>query len=307
MTVKEQILEIFERDRGTVYSGGELALRLGVSRNAVWKAVRQLEAEGWQFDAASGRGYCLREDSDVLSVQGITRCLGSAADGLDIRVYRSITSTNTVLKEMAAEGAPEGTVLVAAEQTAGRGRMNRQFYSPSGTGLYLSVLLRPRMKAQEALFLTTAAAVAVARTVEEVAGRETGIKWVSDVFLDGRKSCGIGVNVTPPEGGFPDAIKDIAGAVFTDAAPPTDAKNRIAAGIVAHFMEYYRDLSRRPFFDEYVRRSVVVGKDVLVLGKDEPRKARALAIDESCNLRVRYEDGSEGLLSSGEVSIRQLS
>ncbi len=327
MTVKEQILEIFERDRGTVYSGGELALRLGVSRNAVWKAVRQLEAEGWQFDAVSGRGYCLRKDSDVLSVQGITRCLGGAADGLDIRVYRSITSTNTVLKDMAAEGASEGTVLVAAEQTAGRGRMNRQFYSPSGTGLYLSVLLRPRMKAQEALFLTTAAAVAVARTVEEVAGRETGIKWVNDVFLDGRKICGIlteasfdmesgaleyaicgiGVNVTPPEGGFPDAIKDIAGAVFTDAAPPTDAKNRIAAGIVAHFMEYYRDLSRRPFFDEYVRRSVVVGKDVLVLGKDEPRKARALAIDESCRLLVRYEDGSEGLLSSGEVSIRQLS
>lgn len=326
MTVKEQILEIFERDRGTVYSGGELAERLGVSRNAVWKAVRQLEAEGWQFDAASGRGYCLREDSDVLSVQGITRCLGGAADGLDIRVYRSITSTNTVLKEMAAEGAPEGTVLVAAEQTAGRGRMNRKFYSPTGTGLYLSVLLRPRMKAQEALFITTAAAVAVARTVEEVAGRETGIKWVNDVFLDRRKICGIlteasfdmesgaleyavcgiGVNVTPPEGGFPDEIKDVAGAVFTDAAPPTDAKNRIAAGIVRHFMEYYRDLSRRPFFDEYVRRSVVVGQDILVLGRDEPRKARALAIDESCNLRVRYEDGSEGVLASGEVSIRRL-
>ena len=204
--------------------------------------------------------------------------------------------------------------------------MNRKFYSPTGTGLYLSVLLRPRMKAQEALFITTAAAVAVARTVEEVAGRETGIKWVNDVFLDGRKICGIlteasfdmesgaleyavcgiGVNVTPPEGGFPDEIKDVAGAVFTDAAPPADAKNRIAAGIVRHFMEYYRDLSRRPFFDEYVRRSVVVGQDILVLGRDEPRKARALAIDESCNLRVRYEDGSEGVLASGEVSIRRL-
>ena len=75
---------------------------------------------------------------------------------------------------------------------------------------------------------------------------------------------------------------------------------------MAHFMEYYRDLSRRPFFDEYVRRSVVVGQDILVLGRDEPRKARALAIDESCNLRVRYEDGSEGVLASGEVSIRRL-
>lgn len=324
MTVKEHILEIFENSKGQFLSGGELAAQLGVSRNAVWKAVRQLEAEGYVFDSVSGRGYRLREQGDVLSEQGIRKYLGSTSDLLDLQVYKKITSTNTVLKEMSAEGAPEFTVLVAAEQTAGRGRMNRQFYSPTATGLYLSILLRPKMKAEEALFITTAAAVAVARVVEEISGRQAGIKWVNDVFMDGKKVCGIlteaafdmesgaleyavagiGVNVCDPESGFPDEIKDIAASVFGAQAPPADARNQIAAGILRYFTEYYKNLPAHTFFDDYVSRSVVVGQDIFVLGKGEPRPAKALAIDSNCNLRVRYGDGSEEVLSSGEISVK---
>ena len=324
MTVKEHILEIFESSKGEFLSGGELAARLGVSRNAVWKAVKQLQAEGYVFDSVSGRGYRLHEESDVLSEQGIRKYLGSAGDKLDLRVYQTITSTNTVLKEMAAEGAPEFTVLVAAEQTAGRGRMNRQFYSPTATGLYLSILLRPQMKAEEALFITTAAAVAVARVVEEVSGRPAGIKWVNDVFVDGKKVCGIlteaafdmesgaleyavagiGVNISDPEGGFPDEIRDIAASVFGTEPPPADARNKMAAGILRYFTEYYENLPAHTFFADYVSRSVVIGQDIFVLGKGEPRPAKALAIDQNCNLRVRYADGQEELLSSGEISVR---
>lgn len=324
MSVKEEILQIFENDRENYYSGEQLAARLGVSRSAVWKAVKQLEADGYQFDAVSGRGYSLRQGSDVISKQGIARYLGNAAGNPDIKVYKTVSSTNTVLKEMAAGGAAEGTVVVAAQQTAGRGRMNRRFHSPGGTGLYLSVLLRPRMKAQEALFITTAAAVAVARTVEEVSGKSTGIKWVNDVFIDDKKICGIlteasfdmesgeleyaicgiGVNICLPEGGFPDEIKGIAGAVF-DQAPSGDIKNRIAAGIIERFMEYYANLPEHTFFEEYIRRSVIVGKEITVLGRGEPKTARALSIDRQCNLVVRYQDGSEETLASGEVSIRK--
>ncbi len=324
MSVREEILNIFENGRGEFFSGGELAERLGVSRNAVWKAVRQLESEGYHFDAVSGKGYSLRQESDVLSEQGIIRYLGQSAEKLDIRVYKTVTSTNTLLKEMAANGAAEGTVIVAAEQTAGKGRMNRKFHSPGGTGLYLSLLLRPKMKAQEALFITTAAAVAVARTVEEVSGKSAGIKWVNDVFINGRKICGIlteasfdmesgeleyaicgiGVNICPPDGGFPDEIREIAGAVF-DAPPAGDVKNRIAAGIIEKLMNDYANLSARSFFDEYVKRSVILGEDITVLGRGEPRRAKALSIDRSCNLVVRYEDGTEETLGSGEVSIRK--
>lgn len=324
MSVKEEILRIFENDPESYYSGQQLAARLGVSRSAVWKAVRQLEAEGYVFSAVSGRGYSLSRSSDVISERGIKKHLGESAGAYDIKVYPTVTSTNTLLKEMAANGAPEGTVIIAAEQTAGKGRMSRRFHSPSGTGLYLSILLRPRMKADEALFITTAAAVAVAQTVEEVSGRHAGIKWVNDVFIDGRKICGIlteasfdmesggleyavcgiGVNIVPPEGGFPDEIKDIAGAVF-DQAPPCDVKNRIAAGIVERFMGFYHSMPAHTFFEEYVKRSVTVGGTVTVYGRGEPRRAEALAIDRECRLVVRYADGGEEALNSGEVSVRK--
>ena len=323
MSVKDEMLKILVNDCENSFSGGELASRLGVSRTAVWKAVNQLKEEGYEFDAASGRGYSLVRVSDVISKPGIEKYLGKKAEKYTIQVYKTITSTNTVLKEMAADGAAEGTVLVAAEQTAGKGRMARRFVSPSGTGLYLSILLRPKLNAGEALFITTAAAVAVARTVEEVSGRSAGIKWVNDVFMDGRKICGIlteasfdmesggleyavcgiGVNIMPPQGGFPDEIKDIAGAVF-EKQPSFDAKNRIAAGIIERFTEYYEKLPEHAFFEEYKNRSVTVGKKITVLGRGEPRDATALAIDEECRLVVRYDDGSECTLNSGEVSIR---
>ena len=306
MSVKDEMLKILVNDCENSFSGGELASRLGVSRTAVWKAVNQLKEEGYEFDAASGRGYSLVRASDVISKPGIEKYLGKKAEKYTIQVYKTITSTNTVLKEMAADGAAEGTVLVAAEQTAGKGRMARRFVSPSGTGLYLSILLRPKLNAGEALFITTAAAVAVARTVEEVSGRSAGIKWVNDVFMDGRKICGvcgIGVNIMPPQGGFPDEIKDIAGAVF-EKQPSFDAKNRIAAGIIERFTEYYEKLPEHAFFEEYKNRSVTVGKKITVLGRGEPRDATALAIDEECRLVVRYDDGSECTLNSGEVSIR---
>ena len=324
MSVKEQILRIFENDRESYYSGEQLAAKLGVSRSAVWKAVRQLQDDGYRFNAVSGRGYALCAESDVISSEGIRKYLGAKSEGLAIRTYKTISSTNTVLKEMAAEGAPEGTVLVSAEQTAGRGRMSRRFHSPGGTGLYLSILLRPGMNMREALFITTAAAVAVARTVEEVSGRKAGIKWVNDVFMDGKKICGIlteasfdmesrrldyavcgiGVNICPPKGGFPDEIRETAGAVFAEH-PESDVKNRIAAGIIGKFMDYYRRFPEHAFFDEYVKRSVIIGEKITVIGKGEPREATALAIDPNCNLVVRYSNGAEEALYSGEVSIRK--
>ena len=150
--------------------------------------------------------------------------------GLDIIEKDSVTSTNTELIEMAKNGAKEGTVLIASEQTAGKGRTGKSFYSPEGSGVYLSILLRPDFKPEDALFLTTIAAVATAKAIESVSDKEAKIKWVNDVYLDNKKVCGIltesalssdmekldyavvgiGINLCPPEGGFPDDIKNIA-------------------------------------------------------------------------------------------------
>ena len=153
MSVKEQVLTILEEEKGCYLSGEDMATQLGVSRNAIWKAIRQLQKEGHLIEGVPRLGYTLRMDSHVLSVPGIKKYL--QVPDLELTVYPTLPSTNTALKQAAEAGAPAGTVLIAEEQTAGRGRLGRSFYSPAGTGLYFSVLLRPTLPATECSLITT--------------------------------------------------------------------------------------------------------------------------------------------------------
>ncbi len=318
----EAVLALLDEARGRYLSGEEMALRLAVSRAAVWKAVRALREEGYPIAAAPNRGYALAETADVLSAPGIRKYLTGEAAELRVETQERVSSTNTVLKERAASGEAAGAVLAVGEQTAGRGRMGRSFFSPGGTGLYLSVLLRPDAPPGEAALITTAAAVAVAEAVEAVSGRKAGIKWVNDVYLDGKKICGIlteagvdletgaldyavlgiGVNVYPPGEGFPEDLAERAGAVFD--APRGDLRNRLAAEILNRVTPFCRDLSARRFVPAYRRRSLVLGREIRIISGGEGGLALALDVDDDCRLRVRYPDGREALLSAGEVSVR---
>lgn len=319
---KEKLLALLWQNADTFISGEELARRLSVSRTAVWKAIGQLRDEGYTIESVSNRGYRLLSASDVLSEDGIRRHLKNQV--LNIQVYKTITSTNTVLKALAAEGAPAGLALVACEQTAGRGRMGRSFYSPADSGLYLSLLLRPDMSAVEATKLTACAAVAAAETIEELSGRSAQIKWVNDIFVDGRKVCGIlteasvdcenglmryviiglGVNTHVPAGDFPEELRDIAGAAFDTESIP-ELRCRLAAGILDRLAAYTEKPDAPNVFDAYKRRSLVLGKAVNILspGKD-PVPAQVLDLKEDYSLLVRLPDGSTKQLNSGEVSIR---
>ena len=189
MSVKDEVLKELENNKGDYISGGQLADNLGVSRNSVWKAIKALEKSGYEINAIPNKGYCLAEKNDILSSYSIKQHLKNPH--LDISVFSSVTSTNTILKEMAEQGAKEGTVIIAEEQTAGRGRTGKQFYSPKGTGIYISILLRPDIPAEESLFLTTSAAVATARAIEDVSDKRALIKWVNDIYLEDKKTCGI--------------------------------------------------------------------------------------------------------------------
>lgn len=326
MTVKQKILEIFEIEKGKYISGEELAAHLSVSRTAVWKAVKQLQDEGYSIDAVPNKGYCLSNATDILSAQSISKYLLENAELFKISVHKTVSSTNIVLKELASQGSPEGTVVIAEEQTSGRGRRNRDFYSPADTGIYMSILLRPKFSAEEALFLTTSAAVAVAQAVEAVSGREAKIKWVNDIYCDDKKICGIlteasfdmegggleyavlgiGINVKKPQDGFPADIKDVATAVFEDNLNVVDTKSRLAAEVLQRFWSYYINLDNKTFLSEYRQRSLIVGKEILVLGNNTSEKAVALEIDDQCHLKVRLGDGTIKTLSSGEVSIKKL-
>ena len=319
---KEKLLALLWQNADTYISGEELAQRLSVSRTAVWKAIGQLRNEGYAIESVSNRGYRLLSASDVLSEEGIRRHLKNKA--LRIQVYKTITSTNTVLKALAAEGAPTGLTLVAGEQTAGRGRMGRSFFSPADSGLYLSLLLRPDMSAMEATRLTACAAVAVAETIEELSGHPAQIKWVNDIFVDDRKVCGIlteasidcengmmryviiglGVNTHVPAGDFPEELRGIAGAAF-DADSIPELRCRLAAGILDRLAAYTEKPDDPAVFEAYKRRSLVLGKAVNILSPGKaPVPAQVLDLKEDYSLLVRLPDGSTSRLNSGEVSIR---
>lgn len=332
ISLKNKVLEILERQKGRHISGSELAEQTGVSRNAVWKAVKGLQEEGYAITAVTNKGYCLELENDILSVQSVSRYLLPELSWLQLEVHKVIDSTNNRAKEYAAQGRPEGLVIIAQEQTAGRGRMGRSFYSPSMSGVYISFLMRPDFTARESLFLTTAAAVAAAETIEEVSGEPAGIKWVNDVFCHGKKVCGIlteasvnvemelleyavtgiGFNIREPEGGFPEEIKDVAGPIFQKeqdfglADSDHDARSRIAAGMINRFWSYYQHLTERTFMPEYKRRSFLLGQEVQTLS-EPPLCGRAEDIDEEGHLILSLPDGTRTVLSSGEVSVRLIS
>ncbi len=322
MTVQDHLRELLEANKSVFLSGEEIARRLGVSRNAVWKAIHSLKADGYPIRAVPNRGYCLAGSSDVLSESGIRQYLTGEARALSLRVFDSVDSTNLVLRRLAGEGAPEGTVVVAAEQTGGRGRKGRSFFSPQGTGVYISLLLKPKIAADDATLITTTAAVAVCGAVEALSGKSAGIKWVNDVFLGDKKVCGIltegsfdmesgqfeyavlgtGINVYEPAGGFPEEIRPIAGSVLPSSTP--DGKNRMIAEFLNRFLPLYRTLGNEQTNAEYRRRSFVPGRSILVLRGGSATPARALEVDARCRLVVEYEDGATEALSSGEISIR---
>ena len=242
-------------------------------------------------------------------------------NGLAFEVYDCVDSTNRIAKERGESGAAEGLVILADSQTAGRGRLGRTFCSPSETGLYMSILLRPKLPAQKALSITTAAAVAVCRAVEKVSSRTAHIKWVNDVYCDGKKVCGIlteaafdgadmtyavlgiGINVCAPKGGFSADIADIATAIYHDGEGDRYA---LAAAVLDAFFEEYTHLQEERYVQEYRERSCLVGKTVIVKSSSGDREAIALGVDEQCRLLVRYEDGEDEALSFGDVSNKMI-
>lgn len=321
-SVKDIVLDVLEHHRGEYISGGELAKTLEVSRNAVWKAIKSLEKEGYAIDAVKNKGYRLAENNDILSEQSIQKYLNKYQDVFQIEVFKSINSTNEVLKERAFGGEAEGTVLISEEQTNGKGQLGRKFYSPMGTGIYMSILLRPKMNMENALFITTSAAVAVAQAIEWVSHRKAEIKWVNDIYCNGKKVCGIlteaafnietsgldyvvlgiGMNVKEPEHGFPEELADIADSIFPES--DTDIRSQLVAEVLMRFWKYYENLEKKEFVEEYKSRSCLIGKPIIIESKEEKKEVMVMSINDQCHLIVKMADGSEEELCAGTVRLK---
>lgn len=321
MNTKELLLELLETQDGSYLSGEEIARQLRLSRAAVWKAVKSLQSEGYEICAVPNKGYCLSPETDLVSVQGIRKLLDADCRNLEILVLPTAESTNTLLREKAQQGAPEGYTVISNQQTGGRGRFGRPFFSPDKTGIYLSILLKPAVPSSEALRVTTMAAVAMCQAIEEVSEETPQIKWVNDIYIRGKKVCGIlteaaldlesgmleyavlgvGVNVYTPQEGFPEEIRDTAGAIFSSFTP--NAKNRLIAAFLNRFLSCYRTWNLGDYMEEYRSRSLVIGKTATVQKDGVPQVVQIRGIDDACRLIVEYDNGETGCFSYGEVHL----
>ncbi len=324
-STKEKVLTMLEKNRGVPVSGAAISKDLSVTRGAIWKAVEELRKEGHEILASPNKGYALSENSDLLSEEGILHHMQNPniVRGR-IFIHKSIGSTNQTAKKMAFEGIAHPFVVLAEEQTDGRGRLGRGFYSPEGSGLYLSILLRPDRTKESAILTTTAAAVAVCRSLKKKLSIDAQIKWVNDIYIRERKICGIlteavndfetgtiealvlgiGINVKESEKGFPEEIKNKAGTLEESAGMNHISRNRLAASVIDEVLKINEHLNPEDFLKEYRSKCFILGKNIAVSRGDELYAAKAVDIGERGELIVKKQDGTFSILNSGEISIR---
>ena len=325
---KETVLALLLREKGHFVSGEAVSAELGITRAAIWKSISALRAQGYEIDAVTGRGYCLKSLPDTLTEQTVRSYLGPVETvGKRIDCFDSIDSTNAYLKRIALDGAPDGTVAVAAEQTSGRGRRGRSFQSAAGKGVYLSILLRPKLAPSQLMPLTGLIAVAMSRAVDRVAGTHSQIKWTNDLVYDRRKLCGIlteleweaesgefscviigaGINVSQDEADFGPEVAPIAISLAQALGTAPD-RTELAAQVIRSLNALYDDFPAQnaAYLDHFRRDCLTVGNPIKVISGAGERIGTATGISDDFGLTVRWEDGSTETLTSGEVSVRGL-
>lgn len=324
---KQKILALLQQSIGTYLSGEVMSQTLGISRAAVSKAVNSLRQEGYEIESATKRGYRLLSAPDCLSEGEIRPWLHAPFLGRHLEVLPTVDSTNNYLKVHGAH-LPDGSTVIANEQTGGRGRQGRTFQSPKDTGIYLSALVRPDLPPAEALNFTAYVAVAICEGIEAATGLRPGIKWTNDIVLGRRKVCGIltemsiegesgllqsivtgiGVNVNQQLTDFPAELRDIAGSLAMAAGHPI-RRGRLAAELVNALDRMYTvwQSGGGDYLERYRSACLTTGKEVKLIRADgSVQDAFAEAVDEDFGLIVRYPDGHREKVTSGEVSVRGL-
>ena len=354
MSTKATILSTLQ-SATTFVSGEALATACGVSRTSVWKAIKALEKDGYRISGVSNRGYRLEEAPDVidggaiateLAALGVSGCAVSAFAAIDSTLSESkrqcatVSAFRTADGTLTADGARlHRSLIVAGQQTAGRGRLGRPFVSPARSGVYFTVIYAPKGGVTNPALLTAAAAVAVARAVDALFGTAAKIKWVNDVFLGGKKISGIltegvanfetgrieaanvGIGINVRDMGFTGELAAIAGSIQEAAVDKTQAarisRNRLVARVVAELLGFYDALEGgdsatvSAMLADYRARSCVIGATVTVNPaaglQGQPYQATVLDIADDASLVVRLADGTQRALQSGEVSLHSAS
>ena len=329
MSTKDKVIKILKENSGNFVSGEFISSKLGISRNSIWKSISDLRKQGFNIEAVTNKGYCLI-NSDNYSNLSISPYLKR---DMQVKYFAEVTSTNDIALDLGRSSSEENLIIIANEQTNGRGRKGRTFFSPKDTGIYFSLLIKPKLNIQESLYITAIAALSVCKAIDKVLGVETHIKWVNDVFYNNKKICGIlteaqfdidcgiidyaavgiGLNLYNPKVGFPKNIDNIAGSVIQNEELNNDIKSKIVAEIINNFFDYYLDVFNKDkivseannlsFIDEYRKKNFIIGEYVILDTGKTQEKVKVISIDNTCKLEVQHDDGAIEKISYGEISL----
>lgn len=324
--LKSKVLKVLEENKGKTVSGAEMAKTLNLSRTSIWKAINSLRDDGYTINAVTNKGYSLADNTDLISKEGISLYLNKDFSNVYIYIYKTTSSTNEVAKKLALSGAKHGTVVISEEQTQGKGRMGRSFYSPANTGIYMSIILRPTLTAMDSVLITTSSSVAICDAIHKVTGIECQIKWINDIYINNKKIggilteastnfesgtidyliLGIGINFNNPKDNFPDDLKEIADSLYNGNSNGIN-RNILCAEILNNILSIIPKIKDYNFISEYKKRSIILNQEIMYTSGGIYSKGRAIDINNDGSLVIKHDDGSIKILNSGEISIRRLS
>lgn len=322
LTMKTKILSML-RNQKTYVSGQEMCQELGVSRTAIWKCMNQLKEEGYTIEAISNKGYCLVESPNTITDYEVKSILGNQGMLDDIIYYDEIDSTNNRAKQLGNEQDKRQLLIIADQQTAGRGRRGRAWSNPKGTNIAMSFKLHPEIEPQNASRITLIAALALVEAITKVTGLDAKIKWPNDIIINGHKVCGIltemssesdyihyvvvgiGINVNGKD--FPEDIKQIATSLYIEGEQEVK-RAVLLAEVIKAFEAYYKkfletqDLSNMT--EQYNSFLVHNNKKVKIISGTDVTEGVAKGIDSEGSLLVELRNGAIKHVISGEVSVR---
>lgn len=324
--MKQEILEMLRNTEGYL-SGQEICERLHVSRTAIWKVIKQLQEQGYQIEGVKNRGYRLLDTPDIMTSEEIMSRIRTKHLARRVFYFPTIDSTNLQAKKYAEEPDADGALFLADEQTKGRGRRGRSWSSPAGDNIFMSLLLKPKLRPESASMMTLLAALAVAAAAEEMTGLEVKIKWPNDIVINKKKICGIltemsseidyihylviGIGINVNTGIFPEEIKEMASSLFlSSGAKKRWNRSELICLLMEHLERYYEQFLQTENLsfvqEDYNRKLAGIHEQVKVLGETEDMVGISRGITETGELIVELPDGSRKEVMSGEVSVRGL-
>lgn len=324
--MKEKILKALKENPDKFLSGEMLSKELGITRAAIWKHINSLKAEGYEIDSVSKKGYKLIDVPDLLTKDEILPRLNTKYIGKTYVYYSKIDSTNKKAKELATDGFEEGTIVISEEQSLGRGRLGRVWYSPKGKGIWVSIILKPDIPTMMAPRITLIGAAAVHSALEEF-GIKSEIKWPNDIILNNKKVCGIltemsgemeklnyivmgiGINVNTEENELENELNKIATSLKIECKKEI-CRKQLLCSLLNHFEGFYDDFKKHGTLENVIsickKNSILIGKEVKIISYGKEVAAKVIDIEDDGELIVKYDDGTVGKVLSGEVSVRGL-